>query len=230
MDTFVQGSTLHLTCLAVCVLATITTALLARRFRDREGPARILRHGIVVGCLGSWILSSGYGLGGGRFSWAESLPLHFCNLANLIGAHAIATRHRTSQSLVYFWTFALCLWAFLTPSLYVGPASPWFWLFWLYHVFIPIAATWVIVGERFRPDWSDWRKAVFLTLLYVSLIAIVDALTGWNYGFVGPGTPTQANILDFLGPYPLRLLWMTLIAASLFTLLMLPWISRRKKP
>lgn len=228
MDTFAQGSPLHLASLAACLLAVALTVPAALRVRHRETGARPLRLAIVAGCLVSWALSNGYGFLPERFSWDESLPLHFCNLANLLGAHAVATRHRISQSLVYFWSIALCSCAFLTPSLYVGPAHLWFWLFWIYHAFIPVSLAWILVADRFRPGWRDWRNAVALTLAFMAALAVLDAVTGWNYGFVGPGVPTQRNLLDFLGPYPLRLLWMALDGASLFTLLMLPWLRPRR--
>ena len=224
---FVQGSFLHFLCLAVSALAAVATALAARRWRDEPATASIWRRGIAVGCLVSWALTAAYQLHPERFSWHGSLPLQFCNLANLIGAYAVATRRRLPQSLTYFWTFALSSWAFLTPSLYVGPAELGFWIFWLYHVFIPISAAWVLVADRFRPTWADWRRALAVTVLYMGLLAVLDALTGWNYGFVGPDTPSQANLLDFLGPYPLRLLWMLLIGSALFALLMVPWALRR---
>ena len=147
-----------------------------------------------------------------------------------LGAYAVAMRHRTSQALMYFWSFALCLWAFLTPSLYVGPAHLWFWLFWLYHLFIPVSTAWILVADRFRPTWRDWRHSVLVTLAFMAALAVLDAITGWNYGFVGPSKPTQANLLDFLGPYPLRLVWMACVGTGLFALLMLPWMRRRERP
>ncbi len=227
MDTFVQGSPLHGICLLACLLAAVGTGLLARRYRGKEPMERRLRFVIVSGCLGSWLLTNGHHLVDGRFTWSESLPLHFCNLANLLGAHAVATRRRLSQSLLYFWTFSLCLWAFLTPSLYVGPASIWFWIFWIYHLFIPIATVWILVADRFRPTWRDWWRAVATTLLFMGALALLDAVTGWNYGFVGPSVPTQRNLLDFLGPYPLRLVWMVLVGTGFFTLCLLPWLWKR---
>lgn len=229
MDTFTQGSIVHGLCLLVVLAGAIVTVWLARRTREVEAKARTVRLLMIAGCLLSWILSNGYGLFGGRFSWSESLPLHFCNLANLLGAYALATRHHTSQALMYFWSFALCLWAFLTPSLYVGAAHLWFWLFWIYHLFIPVSTAWILVADRFRPTWCDWRSSVLLTLGFMAALAILDAITGWNYGFVGPSKPTQSNLLDFLGPYPLRLLWMAFVGTFLFALLMLPWVSRRGK-
>lgn len=228
MDTFVPGSRLHLTCLGVCLAATVLTAWAARRTRNspRAGTIRLI---IAMGCLLSWIASNGYGFFPDRFEWAQSLPLHFCNLANLLGAHALLTRSRTSQALMYFWTFALCVWAFLTPSLYVGPANLWFWLFWLYHLFIPIATAWILVADRFLPRWSDWRKGLLLTLGFMGLLAVVNAFTGWNYGFVGPAAPSQKTPIDLLGPYPLRLLSMAAIGSGLFALLTLVAQGRRRR-
>ncbi len=227
METFVPGSTLHLVCLAVCLAATVVTALVAHRVKDQPVAATV-RLLIAIGCVVSWIFSNGYGLLPGRFNWSESLPLQFCNLANLLGAHALATRSRTTQALMYYWTFALCVWAFLTPSLYVGPATLWFWLFWIYHLFIPIATSWILVADGFLPHWGDWRKSVLLTLGFMGLLAVIDAFTGWNYGFVGPAAPSQKTPIEVLGPYPLRLLSMAAVGSTLFALLTLP--GRFRKP
>lgn len=223
-DTFTQGSLLHGLCLATCLVLTAGTAILARRGRERDRHLSRLPHLIAAGCLLSWTLSNGIEFLPSYFSWSQSLPLHFCNLANLVGAAAILTRRRGAQSLMYFWAFGLATWAFITPSLTSGPASLWFWLFWLYHVFILIAITWILIADRFRPTWSDFRKSLAITLSYMGLLAILDFFTGWNYGFVGRTTPSQANLLDFLGPYPIRLVWMALIGSAIFGLLMIPWL------
>lgn len=230
MNEFSQWSSLHLICLLACLVAVIATIVAGIKLRKRPTWEKRVRYGLAFGCLFFWVVSNGYGFFGGRLDWSESLPLHFCNLANLLGAHALMTRHRVSQGLMYFWTMALCSWAFLTPSLYVGPAHLWFWLFWLYHLFIPVATAWILVSDRFHPGWKDCRIAVLLTLAYMTAMAALDAFTGWNYAFVGATKPTQANLLDFLGPYPLRLLWMALIGATLFVLLTLPWLGSSPRP
>ena len=183
--TFTQGSLLHLLCLAVCLVLTVVTARLARQERRCDQDSSRLRHLIVVGSLLSWILSNGYGLHPSRFIWSESLPLHFCNLANLIGALAVSTRFRSAQSLMYFWTFGLSIWAFLTPSLYVGPASLWFWLFWLYHAFILIAATWILVadGQQLHGTAAGLRDANHHSAHVSAGYALS---TGWDSRLVGP--------------------------------------------
>nr|MDH4411190.1 hypothetical protein [Verrucomicrobiales bacterium] len=98
MDTFAQGSIVHGLCLLVCLAGVMVTVWLARCTCEVEAKARTVRLLIIAGCLLSWILSNGYGLFGGRFSWSESLPRQFCNLAHILGAYARATRHPTSQA------------------------------------------------------------------------------------------------------------------------------------
>ncbi len=221
---FIQGSSLHFAVLAGCLVLGGLTAVAALRDRRKGVPVSTARKVVAVGCVVTWVLSIGYGFLPSEFAWDKALPLQFCNLANLIGAHAVMTRHRTSQTLIYFWAFALCLWAFLTQSLYVGPDHPWFWIFWIYHSFILNSVIWVLVADRFRPSWSDYRIACLLTLAYMGALVPLNYFTGWNYGFVGPSIPTQKNLLDFLGPYPIRLLWMVLIGLVLFALLVVPWL------
>lgn len=226
LTVFEIGSAIHVVAILGCAAITAVVAVLANRHRENPRITRSIRAFIVAGCLLSWLLSNGFGFLPAYFSWEQSLPLHFCNLANLIGAVAIWKRYRPAQSLLYFWAFGLSVWALLTPSLGEGPATVWFWLFWLYHLFIFVSAT-VVLVDGFRPTWVDFRQSLGFTLLYMFLLALLDRATGWNYGFVGEGKPLQPSPLDALGPYPLRLLWMALIGTAIFALLMLPWLRQR---
>lgn len=228
-DSFELFTPLHVAVLLVCTLLPVALAVFAKRIRKSPPLLRGGRRLLAVGNLLIWLLAGGFWFHPDSFRLEQSLPLQFCNLANLIAVVAVGFRSRSAQALLYFWTFALCLWAFLTPFLTVGPSHLWFWVFWLYHLFIPLATSWVLVVDRFRPDFGDLKSALAITLAYTAGLAILNAVTGWNYGFVGPGKPGQPSLIDFLGPYPLRLLWMTLIGSALFFLLLLPW-RRRGNP
>lgn len=223
---FEIGSAIHIVTLFSSALLVVATIHLTRKHRGNPRITGTIRAVVISGCLLSWVLSNGFWLQPGLFAWERSLPLHFCNLANLIGAVAIWKQARAAQSLLYFWSFGLCVWAMLTPALRDGPNTLWFWLFWSYHVFIFISVA-VVLTDGFRPEWKDFRQSLALTLGYMFLIAAVNALTGWNYGFVGEGMPLQPSPMDFLGPYPLRLIWIALIGTAIFAFLMLPWIWRR---
>lgn len=226
LDTFSLFSSVHIVALAACVLIPAGVALAGRRLPEDSRSLRILRWLVALGCLIVWIVSTTFWFQPAYFRWDIVFPLQFCNLANLLGAAAVIRQTRMSQSLLYFWSFGLCIWAFLTPSLDEGPTHVWFWIFWIYHLFILISVVFVLAVDRFRPSWKDYRSAVLVTLLYMAALAVLNYFTGWNYGFVGSGTPLNPSPVDVLGPYPLRLLWMVLIGSTVFALLTLPWLRK----
>ena len=226
MTEFECFSTLHYVSLAVCLILAILAVVLCRRWRGTEKEAGI-RMTIGIGCLVVWIVSAAYRLFFVPFDWESSLPLHFCNIANLIGAMAIFGKGRLFKAVLYFWSFSLCIWAFLTPELSTGPALPGFWIFWGYHVFIILAVVVILVLYQFQPNGRDFRNAAFFTIAYVGFLLVPNNIHQWNYGYVGPSKPSLPTIIDFLGPYPLRLVWMFLIGAFLFFLLLLPWMRRK---
>lgn len=222
MDSFSLFSPTHLLALLVCLAVPVWVVK-----TGKNGPGN-MRRIIAVASLFTWLLTVLYPVFSDRFTWKESLPLHFCNLANLLGAIAVLSQKRLPRSILYFWGVVLCSWAFLTPSLSHGPAHLWFWIFWLYHLCIPVALLWILVRENYRPGFSDLRNALIVTWAFTLLLAVLDHFTGWNYGFVGPGMPLQKSPMDVLGPYPLRILWMLIIGTFLFFLAWLPWPLSRK--
>lgn len=228
-ETFEIGSALHITSLLVCVAVAVATTSWAHRIRGNETASKKLRFYLGLGCLLSWMLNLGLWLLPSRFSWEESLPLQFCNLANLVSTVALWKKWRLAQSLLYFWAFGLSVWAFLTPSMTEGPALIDFWIFWIYHVFILMAAGYLMVIDRFRPSWKDFGISLAITLSYLGWLTVVNFFTGWNYGFAGRGMPAQPSPIDFLGPYPIRILWLGLIGSAVFALLMVPWCFVRKR-
>lgn len=222
---FRTGSGLHLVSLLGCALVVWVFGLMGRRAVARGDGRRMRRLRWIAGFggLAVWLGNAAYWSLAMPFSWENSLPLHFCNLANLISAVAVLGPWRLWKSVLYFWSVTLCVWAFLTPVLGGGYATLEFWVFWGYHLFIPLAVVETFVVQRFRPGLRDLRDAWLLTFCYLVLLVILDAIFGWTYGFVGPSKPSAPTLLDGLGAYPLRLLWMSLIASGLFLLAWLPW-------
>ncbi|MCB1229672.1 MAG: TIGR02206 family membrane protein [Verrucomicrobiae bacterium] len=227
---FRTGSATHLISLAVCAVIVFAFVRLIRNWRaipdseKRHAKLHRLRLFIGCGCLAAWLMNVIFWAVLTPFRWDQSLPLQFCNLANLIGAVAVMRRSgRLFKSVLYFWATTLCIWAFITPVLGSGPDRLEFWIFWIYHIFIPLAVLETFLVQGFRPGFPDLKNTVLFTLTFTLLMALIDRIFGWNYGFVGPSTPENPTLLDVLGPYPLRLLWMILIASGLFLLVWLPW-------
>jgi len=222
---FRTGSVLHLVSLLGCVVLVVLFGMVGKRAVVHGDTAvlRRLRCGAGYGGLVAWLGNSVYWCLPAQFSWNNSLPLHFCNLANLIGAVAVLGPWRLWKAVLYFWTLTLCIWAFLTPVIGGGYATLEFWVFWGYHLFIPLAVVEVLVVQRFRPSLTDLRNAWILTFCYLVMLVILDWITGWTYGYVGPSTPDAPTLLDVFGPYPWRLFWMIPLGSGLYLGAWWPW-------
>jgi hypothetical integral membrane protein (TIGR02206 family) len=158
-----------------------------------------------------------------RWSLGRSLPLQICDLAAIGSAFALLTERRWLWSIAYFWGLALSVQGLVQPDLAAGPASLAFWLFWLHHALIVGAALYVVVVRGFRPVWRDVLVAVGLGLVYVAVVFPLDLLLEANYGYLGRALPSQPTVLDWLGPWPWRVLAMVALGALVMLLLYLPW-------
>jgi hypothetical integral membrane protein (TIGR02206 family) len=158
-----------------------------------------------------------------HFVAADNLPIQICDFAGLLVPFALWTRNRYVQAAVYFWGGTFSVLAILTPDLRSGVAMIGFWTFWIPHANLTGAAFYTVIVDGFRPQWSDCWRIYAVTVLYLLLILSFDLLTGFNYGYVGPDTPLQPPIIEHLGPWPWRVVVMTLLAALAFVLLQLPW-------
>ncbi len=150
----------------------------------------------------------------------ESLPLHFCDIAALIGPLALLEGNRRRRTLwrnlLFFWGFALTTQGLVTPTVDHGPTHPRFYLFWLNHGSVVGIALYDTVVRGYRPTWHDLGVALSVTYGYAAALIPLNLALGVNYGFTGPSTPSVSTVIDALGPWPLRLLWMALIVAAVF--------------
>jgi hypothetical integral membrane protein (TIGR02206 family) len=225
VQSFVAWSPLHWIMLAAMAALTAAAVGSRRRASDPRAIERIER-GIGGVYLILWI---------GTFAWLRSTPdfdpttdwpLQLCHWAAVMTALALAVPRRIWRTLAYFWGLALCTQAILTPNLADGPALWPFWFFWSTHAMCVAVPLYDVLARGYRPRWRDWAIACGAAAGYVAIVLPVNLATGWNYGFVGPSTPEVPTLVDYLGPWPLRLVWIGVIAAGAMALLMLPWLGR----
>jgi hypothetical integral membrane protein (TIGR02206 family) len=131
--------------------------------------------------------------------------------------------------LLYFWGFSLSTQALLTPDLVSGPGTLAFWIFWVMHVLIVGGAVYILVVRGYRPTWRDCLFAIGMAWVWLILIFTLNWVTGYNYGYVGNAKPSQPTLIDYLGPWPLRVLWMGLLGSAAMLVLQLPWVLRRPR-
>jgi hypothetical integral membrane protein (TIGR02206 family) len=182
---------------------------------------------LAVAVATLWFSYQAYDFAQHGFDPRYTLPLQMCDFSALIAALVFIRPSRGLQSLAYFWGLALGTQAIITPDLAGGPSSLSFWAFWLYHLFVVGAGVYVVAVHRFRPEWKDLRFALLMGVLYAAVMFTIDLVFDLNYGYLGRFTPSRPTLLDYLGPWPLRCVFMVMLGAIGMTALWLPWqVSR----
>jgi hypothetical integral membrane protein (TIGR02206 family) len=165
-----------------------------------------------------------------QFSVGRSLPLHVCDLTLLLMPAVLVFDWRPARVILYYFGLGLSTQGFITPDLNEGPAHWPFWSFWLLHVIVVGTSLYDLAARGFRPTWRDLRFAMIVAIGYAAILMPIDAIFGWNYGYVGPARPEQPTLIDVLGPWPWRVLVMAGMAFVVFTLMTVPWeIARRRR-
>lgn len=215
--------------IAVPIFATCV-AIMCLIGRSLRGTPSGRRYELAL-ALGSWALWFGYqayDIATKGFHASHALPLQLSDVTAAVAGLTFMFTSRKLQSLAYFLGLALGSQAVFTPDLVEGPSTFSFWAFWLYHLFVVGAGVYVIVVQGFRPTWRDLRFALLFGLAYVAIVFTIDAIFGLNYGYLGRSMPARPSLLDFLGPWPLRVVFMVLLGALAQTLLLLPWLLVRR--
>ncbi|MBI1189471.1 MAG: TIGR02206 family membrane protein [Tepidisphaera sp.] len=214
LHTFKPFGPMHAVVLLAFILLTGGSILLARR-HARTPRERTLRR--VLSIL-VWITALAnlvwYALPM-NFSWDKALPLQMCDIAVFCAAITLGPAWRPCRNLLFFWGLLLSSQGLITPVLEVGPAHMRFWLFWSLHFAIVGVALYDVFALGFRPRLTDLRFAFIANFIYAALVLAIDIPYKLNYGYIGPSKPNAPTIIDSLGPWPLRILWMFLIVMTL---------------
>ena len=230
MEVFRPFSLTHgvtLLCIALLIIAAV---VYARKQRNTVSPTPLERRLALINLV-VWVVAHGWWQLPPRFDPAMTLPLQMCHITSLLASAVLLTRRLALRAILYFWAFALCTQALITPSLIDPPSSPVFWAFWFLHGFVMLAAIHDLAVNCFRPAWRDYAIACAASLCYVAVVLPIDIVLGANYGFVGQSKPLHPSIVDLLGPWPERLLIIVPLAAlaMALALVMLPWAAMARR-
>ena len=221
MDSFAAFTPLHAVSLVVSGLAIAAVVLLGLAARRRGRAATSTRWIAVLGLV-NWVVQTVYYA---AVEWhpAGSLPLHFCDIAALLGPIALLTDRRLLRGILYFWAFAFTTQALITPTLTDGPASPAFWLFWCNHAGVIGMATYDVAVRGYRPTRLDLLQIIAVSYAYAALVLPLNVVMGWNYGFVGPTQPSTPTVIEWLGPWPERVALVLFMGTMMLVHVYLPW-------
>jgi hypothetical integral membrane protein (TIGR02206 family) len=225
-DTFATFSALHLAAVAATLAVAVPLSVRRRRMRLAGDPeAGRLDVQLSAVLLAVWVLEQVLELLPSRYSIHESLPIHICDVTALVGAFAVRATRRLPRAMLYYWGLALSSQAVIQPDLTHGPTTMTFWVFWVPHGGIVVAALYDLVGRGFRPTWRDFAVVCGTLAVYVAAVMPIDLWLNVDYGFVGsvPGGP-----IDFLGPWPLRVYKAAVAVAVTLAAMTAVWPAARR--
>ncbi|MEM8738194.1 MAG: TIGR02206 family membrane protein [Planctomycetota bacterium] len=207
---------------AAVIVAVVRFGLAARR----RGSDRRITRALGGAGLVFWVVQQGYYV---LFEqkWYDSLPLHVCDLAGLLGPLVLLAGPRCPRlprTTLYFWAAGLTIWGLLTPTLRNGPGHITFWLFWINHGGVMLFGAYDCAVNRYRPALKDWGMACLTTLAYVAIIMPFNlGFEQWNYGYMGNVELKAATPLALLPPWPWRILGIQILGAFMLLQAWLPW-------
>lgn len=175
-----------------------------------------------------WVIYNIYYFLPEQFNWYISLPLHACDIVAVVAAAALIKRSRAGSAILYFGALPLTTQALATPIGNQDPSTLRFWLYWTLHAGIIACSLFDLVVNRYRPRFRDLGIALVTDIVYFSLMIPVNIAFSWNYGYLGERLPEEATLLDFLGPWPERILVMFLLVISIQGLMLVPWMAQRR--
>lgn len=150
------------------------------------------------------------------------LPFHFCDFAALTAGFGILTRNALLCEITYCWGLAGTLQGLITPNLPYPFPHPVFWSFFIHHGVVVIVALYLPLAMKWRPRAGVVPRILIWNQVYFVGALIVNWLLGTNYGFLS-AKPASGSLLDHLGDWPVYLIWLQIIAATVMTLLLLPF-------
>lgn len=211
----------------VCALLVGGLVALGRWLKPRGLEPR-LRYVVGGLTIAVWVVMNGWYLSPGQYDPGESWPLHICDLAAIIGPIGVMWRVRWMRGVLYFWGLALTTQGFITPVLNFGPGHMIYWLFWANHTIVVGLAVYDMIVGGYRPGPRDLGRTIGITAIWLVAVFTINYYTGWNYGYVGRGDPGAETIVQALGEWPLRVVWMALLALLAFVIVYVPWPIARK--
>ncbi len=214
---------LHLLLLASIAVIGIVLVNLCRRVDTARRPVRLLLGiGLMLNELVWWRFRYSHE---GVHLW--NLPLQLCDVTLWMTALACLTLAPRLVEFAYFAGFAGAAMALLTPDLWEPwPKYPAIYFFVAHGGIVVGIAVLVMGGVAPLRSGAVWR-AFGMLIGYAVLVGAFNAIARANYMYLCR-KPSNASLLDMMGPWPVYLVWGAAAGLGLFWLLWLPVRPREK--
>jgi hypothetical integral membrane protein (TIGR02206 family) len=214
-------------CLAM--LTTVAVAVVLTRYARSKPDEKILKRVrytmatllVVAVALDPILTLRRYGMG--EMGWGvvvdSSLPLYLCDVVSIFLAYALVTKNQRVTEIGYLWGCAGTIQGLITPTLWFDGTTIEFYIFFLQHGGVPVAAVFLIWGLKIVPQKGAWVRAFYWSWGYMAIVMTINWMIGKNYGFLN-GLPEVHTLFSYMGPYPYYLITLQAIAFTLYFILL----------
>jgi len=162
-----------------------------------------------------------------RWNLAYSLPLQLCTISTYLCFILLIKNRYGVFEIVYFTGIGGALQAILTPELFFNYPHFRFIQFFATHSLIIWTCLFYVFSMKYRPTLKSIGKTfIFLNVLSL-FVFFVNKWTEGNYMFLAH-KPTNASLIDFLGPYPWYIVSLEMVCFVVFFILYVPFLFRKK--
>lgn len=217
----------HLIALVVIVLINLSFTWLRKSQSQRlKDGVRYAIAAVLVIAESAWHI---WNIAIGEWTIQTHLPLHLCAVLVWSSVIMLLTKNYRIYEFAYFLGIAGAAQAVLTPEagIYGFPHFRVFQTLFA-HGAIVTGAIFMTGVEGYRPTWESFKRVVIWLNVYAVIVTGINVLIGSNYLYT-LHKPNTASLMDVLGPWPLYLISLELIALLFCFLLYLPWIIKDRK-
>jgi len=213
------------------VLIVLLSIVFSWVVRKNSKAGIIIAKGLAIVLLVNQAIYIPYCLAQKPIEWFRVLPMELCEWITFTAVFALWTRKQIFFVLTYFWGMAGTLQATITPDLAYDIPHMFFFVFFISHVSILVAAMMLTFGFKMRPQPKSIWIAFLMLQGYLAVTMLVNWIFDTNYGYLCQ-KPLNPTLFDHLGPWPWYILSLELIAILSFCILYLPfsildWIRDR---
>lgn len=214
----------HYWVLVICIALFIIFVAIGKRLLKHDQQAgtqyeRTFRHLLVWSILISQTFFFFRRLTPANWDIQDSLPMHLCRWLVWIAAWALFTHNRKMRAFLLFGGIGLSTQVFVAPMITYGLGSMGFWIYWINHTQIVGAAIYDLFVLGYRPSRKDLNMALFWGTMYSVFTVGVNVLLNTNYSYLGRGTHQEVSLVDKLGEFPGRAVWMVVGAGIIFIII-----------
>ena len=196
------------------VLALTAAAIVVAIKAPRALPPKVLA--VAIG--GAFAIEFAMRATDGSWDWGFDLPLHLSDVVSLLAPVALWTRKPLLVEVLYFWALTASLQAVITPDMHQTVPSVFFFTYFMTHSGAVVAACLLVFGLGIKPRRHAVPRVFAITLAMAAAAGIGNLITGGNYMYLR-AKPSQASLLDQMGPWPVYIVVAAAIALVLFAAL-----------